>query len=166
MTTLRPLLVSGGLLALLLGAAPAPGTSVSATPSHTYALGDRDPMLRPTSVAVDAVGQVWVADGAKNRVLVFSASGELVQTLRRAAGKPLSRPMAIATSSDGAVWIADAGNSRLVVVHANTPEERSIAVSEKLGAVDLTDVEVSEDGATAWAVDNDGHRVLTLDVAS
>lgn len=149
---------------LLLGAAPAPGATVVGTQVHTYAAGSREPMLYPTSVAVDSMGRVWVADGARDRVLVFAADGTLSQTIRRVAGVALSRPMGIATTPDGRVWIADAGNARIAVTGATSAHESALPVPPKLGRVDLTDVEVAADGKRLWAVDNDGHRVLTLDV--
>lgn len=150
---------------LLLGAAPAPGSSVGSTAVRTFAL-PRDPMLVPTSVAVDTTGRVWVADGARDRVLVFAADGSLSQTVKRAAGVNLDRPMGVAAGKDGRVWIADAGNQRLVAMAALTTAEQAYPVAKELGKVDLTDVEVSADGARAWAVDNDGHRLLALDVTT
>lgn len=161
---LRPLLAA--CLLLLIGAAPAPGATVVATPVRTFSAGTREPMLYPTSVAVDSTGRVWVADGARDRVLVFAADGGLSQTVRRVAGVALSRPMGIATTADGRVWIADAGNHRIAVTGAASVQESSLPVSDSLGRVDLTDVAVSADGKRLWAVDNDGNRVLTLDLAS
>lgn len=149
----------------LAGAAPAPGASVGTSPVRTFAAGTREPMLYPTSVAVDATGRVWVADGARDRVLVFAADGGLSQTIKRIGGIGLSRPMGIAISTDGRVWIADAGNKRIAVTGTTTVHESSIAIPADFGSVDLTDVAVNAAGTRLWAVDNDGNRVLTLDVA-
>lgn len=151
---------------LLLAAAPPPGVDAVTAPVHTYSLGTKDSMLYPTSVAVDTSGRVWVADGANDRVLLFGEDGTLIQTVRRVAGAGLSRPMAVATSTDGRVWIADAGNNRIVALGTRDASESAWVVDKKLGKVDLTDVEVSPDAKQAWTVDNDGNRVLSLDVAT
>ncbi len=147
---------------LLLGAAVTPGSTVVATPARTFTAGPREPMLYPTSVAVDSTGRVWVADGARDRMLVFSADGSLSQTVRRVAGVALSRPSGVATSTDGRVWIADTGNSRVAVTSANSVKESSLPADKALGAVDLTDVAVSADGKHLWVVDNDGNRTFTV----
>ena len=150
---------------LLLGAAPAPGGTVVTTPVRTFSAGSREPMLYPTSVAVDSTGRVWVADGAHDRVLVFASTGTLSQTVRRIAGVALSRPSGIATSADGRVWIADTGNARIAVTSATSTQESSLPISKGLGRVDLSDIAVSSDGKRLWAVDNDGNRLLTADSA-
>lgn len=109
---------------------------------------------------------MWVADGARDRVLMFAADGSLSQTVRRVAGIALSRPSGVATSPDGRVWIADTGNSRVAVTSATTADESSLPVAKELGSVDLTDVAVSADGKHLWVVDNDGSRVFTVDPAT
>lgn len=151
---------------MLSGAAPAPGASVGSAPVRSYTAGSREPMLFPTSVAVDATRRVWVADGARDRVLVFAADGSLSQTIKRVAGVGLSRPMGLALSTDGRVWIADAGNSRIAVTGTTTAQESAIVLPKELGKVDLTDLAVTANGGRLWAIDNDGSRVLTLDVAT
>lgn len=150
----------------LLVAAVVPGATVVATPAATYTLGARDPMLYPTSVAVDSKGQIWVVDGARDRVLVFKGDGTLAQTVRRVAGVNLSRPQAVAASADGRVWIADTGNSRIAVMSAVGTDESALVADKKLGAVDLTDVAVSADGQKLYAVDNDGHRTFVINPAN
>lgn len=154
-----------GALALL-GAAPAPGTTVVSSVVHSFSAGSREGMLYPNAVAVDGNGRVWVADGARDRVLVFSGDGGLTQTVRRVAGVGLSRPMGIATTPDGRVWIADAGNNRIAVTSATSATESTISVDKALGKVDLSDVAVSTDGSVVYAVDNDGSRLLRLDVGT
>lgn len=156
-------LVLAGLLAAAQPARAAEGRLL-ASPVRTFSGGARDPMLLPTSVAIDAAGRVWVADGTKDRVLVFAADGRLSQTVRKVAGQSLSRPMAIATTPDGRVWIADAGNARIAVTGADPAQERSLAVGKKLGRVDLTDLAVSPDGRWLFAVDNDGQRLVVADL--
>ena len=162
-----PWILFGAAAALLLGAAtPTPGSTVVAKPAGSYAASSRLPMLYPTSVAVDVTGRVWVADGARNRVLVFAADGRLSQTVRKVAGGRLSRPMGIASSDDGRIWIADAGNARIAILNARSTEESDLPLPKKYARADLTDVEVAPDASRLWAVDNDGNRVLVADLAT
>lgn len=165
MKAVLPRLLALGALPLV-GAVPAPGTSIAAAVGTTYAPSGHDAMLWPTDVAVDPTGRVWVADGAHDRVLIFAADGSLSQTLKRVAGQSLNRPMAVAASADGRMWIADAGNKRIAVAGARSAQESSITLGKELGTVDMTDLAVKPDGSRLWLVDNDGDRVLGLDVAS
>lgn len=151
---------------LLMGVAPAPGTSVAVAPVATFPAAGPSGMLFPTGVAVDPAGRVWVADGANDRLMVFEKDGSLGQIVRRAAGVALSRPMALATSTDGRVWVVDSGNNRIVVLGTAAATETSLVVGKELGRVDLTDIDVAPDGSRAWVVDNDGNRVLSVTVAT
>lgn len=67
---------------------------------------DRPTMGRPIGIALDAVGNVYVADPAGGRALVFGATGQLLTTLPITGttkdGKTLpGRPTGIAVSTDG-----------------------------------------------------------------
>lgn len=160
-STTWPLVVAA---LLALGAVPQAGTSFGARKATTFTAPGA---LWPTDVAVDATGRVWVADGAHDRVLIFAADGTFVQALKKVAGMALSRPMAIATTPDGGVWIADAGNRRIAHTHSRATDEQSFPiVGKEFGAVDLTDVAVNPVGTRAWVVDNDGNRLIELDVKS
>jgi DNA-binding beta-propeller fold protein YncE len=75
---------------------------------------------RPTNVAVDADGNVFVSDTFNDRVEVFDAEGQFI----RAFGKPgdgpgyFARPKGIAVDSDGHVWVADSVQDRVQVFTA------------------------------------------------
>jgi RHS repeat-associated protein len=72
-------------------------------------------MSSPLGIAVDASGNVWVADTGNNRVQAFKASGEFIRTFGTAGSGngQLQAPKSLAFDSEGNVWVADAGNNRL-----------------------------------------------------
>lgn len=65
----------------------------------------------PTGVAVDAAGNVWVADTYNDRVQELTSQGAYVQQwpMTDADGNPLA-PNAIAVGADGGVWVAFVDN--------------------------------------------------------
>lgn len=66
-------------------------------------------------LAVDAVGNLYVADTGRNRILVFSPSGQLLKQVGR-GGTDLggfTQPMMLAFAPDGAFFVADWENGRL-----------------------------------------------------
>jgi sugar lactone lactonase YvrE len=146
---------------LLLGGRPASRGEVHvATPVRTYDL-DGDAGLRmPSAVAVGPAGQVFVADGVNDRVVVFDGDGGFVRDIEQVAGRGLARPTALATSRDGRLWIADSGNRRVAVVPPEEPEYVVPLDPAWSATVDITGLAVSLDGGALWLVDNDNHRVL------
>lgn len=69
----------------------------------------------PWGDAVNAEGQILVADSANNRIEKFSAEGVYVSsfgTLGSGNGQ-LKEPQGVAIDSAGNVWVADAGNNRI-----------------------------------------------------
>ena len=78
---------------------------------------------RPTNVAVDQDGNLYVADTWNDRVEVFDADGTFIRTFGKAGDGPgyFARPKGIAIDADGHVWVADSVQDRL---QAFTPEGR------------------------------------------
>ena len=74
----------------------------------------------PSGVAVDAHGDVIVADTGHGRVQSFSPDGSLLASWRRAGAvdRPFRRPLAVAVSPDGSVYVVDGGNYRIVELDA------------------------------------------------
>ena len=75
---------------------------------------------KPTFLAVDADGNLFVSDTWNNRVEVFDADGKFVRTFGKAGDGPgyFARPKGIAIDSDGHVWVADGVQDRLQVFTA------------------------------------------------
>ena len=72
---------------------------------------------RPAGVAVDAEGNLFVADTWNNRIQVFDADGHFVRTFGKAGDGPgyFSRPKGVAIDGDGHVWVADGMQDRVQV---------------------------------------------------
>ncbi len=76
---------------------------------------------RPTNVAVDGDGNLYVTDTLNNRIEVFDAEGSFIRTFGKAGDGPgyFARPKGIAIDGDGHVWVADGVQDRVQVF---TPE--------------------------------------------
>jgi len=73
-------------------------------------------LLSPADAAVDAKGNVWVADKGNNRVVEYSPEGAFVREVAIFAsnGGKLSSPSGIVVDPGGKVWVADTANNRIV----------------------------------------------------
>jgi len=73
----------------------------------------------PTGVAVDAGGNLYVADTGNNRVVVLDPAGKPLSVLRAPNDGyigPFSAPRGVAVEADGDLVVADTGNQRVVTV--------------------------------------------------
>ena len=96
----------GGLRATPPGNAPPP----AATP---YRFG------RPTDVAWDAAGNIFVADGYTNsRVVKYDKDGRFIKEIGTKGSGPgqFNTPHSIQTDANGNVYVADRGNRRIQVL--------------------------------------------------
>jgi len=100
-------------IGLALGCLPAPspvqaacsggGTSSTAAPDVAFLRSYRASFGAPTRMAVDATGNIYVADSAKGEVVVRDASGAVVARATVAA-----RPVSVAVGAGGRVYVGDA----------------------------------------------------------
>jgi sugar lactone lactonase YvrE len=76
---------------------------------------------KPTGVAVDEDGNVYISDTWNNRIEVFDADGTFIRTFGKAGDGPgyFARPKGLAIDSDGHLWVADGMQDRVQVY---TPE--------------------------------------------
>jgi DNA-binding beta-propeller fold protein YncE len=91
------------------------------TTGKDHTLTDPGNFSKPTNVAVDKDGNLYVTDTLNDRVEVFDADGGFIRAFGKngdGAGE-FARPKGIAIDSDGHVWVADAMLNRVQVF---TPE--------------------------------------------
>ncbi len=76
---------------------------------------------KPTGVAVDKEGNLYVADTLNNRIEIFDADGQFIRSWGKNGDGPgyFARPKGVAIDSDGHVWVADGMQDRIQVF---TPE--------------------------------------------
>jgi DNA-binding beta-propeller fold protein YncE len=105
---IRHLSATGAFLGVLEGKARGP----SAVRPSGFA--------EPSGVAVDAHGDVLVADTGHDRIQSFSPDGSLLASWGRAGadGRSFRRPLAVAVGAQGSVYVVDDGNDRIVELSA------------------------------------------------
>jgi sugar lactone lactonase YvrE len=81
--------------------------------------GDEDPgtFARPTNVAVDNKGNIYVSDTINNRIQIFDADGTFLSMFGRGGDGPgyFGRPKGLAVDRDGHIWVADTSMDRVQV---------------------------------------------------
>jgi sugar lactone lactonase YvrE len=87
------------------------------TAGKAHTLTSPGDFSRPTNVAVDKDGNLYVSDTFNDRVEIFDADGNFVSTFGKAGDGPgyFARPKGIAIDSDGHVWVADTVQDRVQV---------------------------------------------------
>ncbi len=82
-------------------------------------VGDDDPSTfsKPSNVAVDKEGNVYVSDTMNNRVQIFDADGKFISMFGKAGDGPgaFARPKGISIDSDSHIWVADAFTNRIQI---------------------------------------------------
>lgn len=87
------------------------------TTGHNHELTTPGDFSRPSGMAVDKDGNLYVADTLNNRIEIFDADGQFI----RAFGKPgdgpgyFSRPKGVTIDGDGHIWVADGMQDRVQV---------------------------------------------------
>ena len=82
-------------------------------------LNDDDPetFAKPTNVAVDKDGNVYISDTLNNRIQIFDADGKFISMFGKAGDAPgtFQRPKGIAIDSDGHIWVVDASQCNVQI---------------------------------------------------
>ncbi len=101
------------------GGTPPPNLPANALPGSGLSA---DLFNRPTDVAFDAAGNIYVADGVGNqRVAKFDKNGVFVTSWGSKGTEPgqFASARAIAVDAQGNVYVADSGNKRIQVFDSN-----------------------------------------------
>jgi sugar lactone lactonase YvrE len=87
------------------------------TTGHHHELTSPGDFARPSGLAVDADGNLYVCDTLNNRVEIFDADGKFISTFGKAGDGPgyFSRPKGIAIDNDNHIWVADGVQDRVQV---------------------------------------------------
>jgi len=91
-----------------------------------------DRLHRPTEVAVDASGNIYVADSFKHRIVVFRPDGTFVRTVGGPANVEgaLRYPSAVAVDSRGRVYVISKDPARVVIFNSDGSIIRQFEVDE------------------------------------
>jgi DNA-binding beta-propeller fold protein YncE len=87
------------------------------TTGHNHELTAPGDFSKPTGLAVDKEGNVYVADTMNDRIEIFDADGNLIRTFGKNGDGPgyFARPKGVAIDGDGHVWVADGVQDRVQV---------------------------------------------------
>ncbi len=87
------------------------------TTGHKHELTTPGDFSRPAGVAVDAEGNLYVADTWNDRIEIFDADGNFISTFGKPGDGPgyFARPKGVALDGDGHVWVADGMQDRVQV---------------------------------------------------
>jgi sugar lactone lactonase YvrE len=87
------------------------------TTGHKHELTTPGDFAKPTGLALDPDGNLYVCDTLNNRIEIFDADGKFISTFGKAGDGPgyFSRPKGVAIDSDGHIWVADGMQDRVQV---------------------------------------------------
>lgn len=91
------------------------------TTGHNHELTTPGDLAKPSGVAVDADGNLYVCDTLNNRIEVFDADGKFIRAFGKEGDGPgyFSRPKGIAIDGDGHIWVADGMQDRVQVFNSD-----------------------------------------------
>lgn len=101
-----------------------------------YGVGP-DRLYRPTEVAVDKQGNIYVADTHKNRILVFDKDGKYITRFGKAGSGQgeIRLPSAITVSDDGRIYVLQHTEHKITIFNANKKPVWEIKVQYPLTAI-------------------------------
>jgi len=87
------------------------------TTGHNHELTSPGDFAKPTGLAVDSEGNLYVADTLNNRIEIFDADGKFISTFGKNGDGPgyFARPKGVAIDGDGHIWVADGMQDRVQV---------------------------------------------------
>jgi len=87
------------------------------TAGHNHELTTPGDFAKPSGLALDRDGNLYVADTLNNRIEVFDAEGQFISAYGKNGDGPgyFARPKGVAIDSDGHIWVADGMQDRIQV---------------------------------------------------
>lgn len=84
---------------------------------HKHELTTPGDFAKPTGVAVDQEGSLYVCDTMNSRIEIFDADGKFISTFGKPGDGPgsFARPKGVAVDGDGHIWVADGQQDRVQV---------------------------------------------------
>ena len=154
---------------------PTPAPTAAATPTPTPTAAPALPggstegrFAAPLGIAVDGVGNVYVADNQNHRIQKFSTSGDFLATWGSEGTESgqFRFPGAVAVDAAGSVYVTDANNHRIQVFSSSGSFLRAWgSEGSETGQFNIpTDVAVDESG-NVYVVDFLNHRVQVFSSA-
>ncbi len=130
-------------------------------------------LKRPSAVAVDGEGSIYVADTGHHRVLKLSPAGEILLDIGRRkielddddARPELGKPVGIALDSAGNIYLADPKGRRALAFDAAGRLLMTVPISGRKGkgAARPVGIAVSPSGECLLVSDQKGGRILKYD---
>jgi len=164
--TIRQIVVSTGEVTTLAG---------STTGGHADGTGTAAQFLAPYGVAVDASGNVFVADYANQMIRKIVASTGAVTTLAGSttighadgtgAAASFNFPIGVAADTSGNLYVSDSRNHMIRKIVVSTGVVTTLAGSTTSGAADGTGPAASFNSPAGVAVDTSGN-VYVADTAN
>src|SRR3990172_815055 len=83
---------------------------------YGYGTKEDEMLYRPTDVAFDEDGNIYIADTGRSRVLVFRSTGQFSRKIgKKGTGKgELIEPVGVSVSKDGRLYVADKALSKVI----------------------------------------------------
>jgi DNA-binding beta-propeller fold protein YncE len=93
------------------------------TTGHKHELTSPGDFAKPTGLAVDSEGNLYVCDTLNDRIEIFDADGKFISTFGKNGDGPgyFARPKGVAIDSDNHIWVADGMQDRVQVFNQEGP---------------------------------------------
>lgn len=147
--------VSGGTITTFAGS-----NALGAGGTGDHGLATSAQLSEPTGLALDAAGNLYIADTGNSRIRMVAASNSYITTLSTGSAV-LSSPKGVAVDAAGRVYIADTNNCRVLKV---TPSG-SITIPTTVTGSDSGACGYSGDGGPAASALLDHPSGVALDAA-
>jgi len=146
---------SGGTITTFAGS-----NALGAGGTGDHGLATSAQLSKPTGLALDAAGNLYIADTGNSRIRMVAASNSYITTLSTGSAV-LSSPKGVAVDAAGRVYIADTDNCRILKV---TPSG-SITITTTVTGSDSGACGYSGDGGPAASALLDHPSGVALDAA-